>query len=540
MVFPRIQIEKNRRLNTQALAAVVVATLGIAGSRAEAAPAAGTDEPRALVDKAEWLLQRGQVEAAQELVTRAAAGRPDFEPYALARAKAYLTEQNPFWALKVLGEFIAQHPPACAARAFAARVHIQEANLDQAEQILDAPECERADESRLRILLLRTELAELRGEREKALRLVTSAQMTNHRYVEDDLRLARLDSLYVAHREPTLAFRLELGAGWASRGIGTLPLDLATPTVHSGSPFVGMDLSARLVPLTFATWRPVAEVELHLAQYLDTPAKAYSSRQPLVRWGLEFGRRDRKLLMAYAADWVNLDGGSQYPYDGFAYSEGQRGELHLTIDGSFHAYGSLGYRRFWQSDRSRLETNQGLSRSLRLSDTLNLTLGREFRAYLGNHSAYTQVGATLYAGLDVTMPKGLLLQETVALGRDVFPRSEGYFAADVHETRRDTLVRVSVGLTTPEWLGLRFGFTYGYANRDSNIAAYDYADHRGVISVAWQSDSERLRVDRIPKSGRVPLPYPDDETKVTAKSNAEVIEVIRQDERQRDHTSCMK
>jgi hypothetical protein len=504
------------------------------------APALADDRTEDLVAKAEWLERRGQNEQAQELLRRAAQGQPKSELVAMARAQAYLSAKNPFWALKVLGEFIAQSPPACASRALAAWIHIHQANLDPAEQILDATECEHAEESKLRILLLRTEIAELRRDRAEAKELLLRARGISTRYTEDDDRLVRLLAKYDAEHEPALAFKLELGAGWASRGIGTLPLDLSVPNRAAGSAFLGADLRTRLVAAGGASVRPVAEAELHLEQYLETPARDLSSRQPLVRFGAEIGRDPRRLFVAYAADFVNIDGGSQYSYGSFSYSQAHRLEYRIQLGRSLQTYGSFGRRWFWQSARSRLESELGLSKTFAVSDLVTLLTGFDWRVYKAEANPYDQVGATLRAGLDISLPKGFELHESVSVSEDVFPRSAGYFDPGTLDHRRDTLVRAAVGLLGPETLGVRVGVAYGYAKRDSSANPYDFSDNRGILSVTWQSDSDRLRVRRIPKAGRVAMPYPDDEPKSEARHDTDVIEVIRKEETERSNTSCMK
>jgi hypothetical protein len=504
------------------------------------APALADDNPQDIVAKAQWLEERGQSEQAQELLRRAAQGQPKSELIAMARAEAYLFVNNPFWALKVLGEFIVENPPACAARALAARVHVREANLEPAEQVLDAAECERVEASKLRILLLRTEIAELRQDRRLAKGLVLRARESTTRYAEDDRRLGRLVAKYDAANEPMLGFQIDLGAGWASHGTGTLPLDLPTPKKAAGSAFLGADLRVRLVPANWASWRPVAETELHLAQYLEAPASDLSFRQPLVRLGAEVGRGPRRVFFAYAADAINIDGGSQYSYGSFAYSQAHRLEYRILLDHSLRAYGSFGRRWFWQSDRTRLESEHGLSKAFAVSELVTLLTGIDGRVYKANDSAYDQVGATLRAGLNVAMPKGFELHESVSVSWDVFPRSAGYFDPKTLDYRRDTVVRLGVGLLLPETLGLRLGVAYGYANRDSSANPYDFSDHRGMLSATWQSDTDRLQVRRIPKSGRVVMPYPDDEPKGESRTATEVIQVIQKDETERRNTSCLK
>lgn len=501
-------------------------------------PVVAQEDPSATIEKAQWLRDRGQGDQAQELLRRVAEQHPDVEAFAVARGQAYLADNNPFWALKVLGEQITRHPPACAARALAARVHIREANLEPAEQILEAPECSQNAETKLRFLLLRGEIAELRGDWRSARDSLLAAVEVRRRYEEDDQRLRRLLAQQDPSRQPALAVSLDLGAGWSSHGAGALPIDLPLGNRRSGSALVGMDLQTRWIPISGEMLRAVAEAELHLAQYLETPTKALSSRQPLLRVGLSLGRGKTRSYLAYATDWIFLDGGSSFPKDGFAHSSAHRFETRTQVAGGFMARTSVGYRSFWQSERNRRENEVGLSKTFDLSNQLRFTLGTSSRVYRAKQRAYDQFGATGLVGLDITMPLGFALHETLALSYDVFPRSTGYFGSAT--PRRDKSIRVGLALSSPEVLGLNFGLHYGYVDRASNATPYEFADHRTLLTATWQVDSDSLTVKRIPKAGRTPLPYPDDENPNGAKTKAEVIEVIRQDESQRRDSSCMK
>jgi len=504
------------------------------------ARAVARDDTTAIVDKAHWLEGRGQLEQAKELLSRAAEQAPLDETIALARAEAYLLDKNPFWALKVLGELVKRDPMACSARALAARAHIQQANLEQAVQLLDAPGCERREEVRARFALLRLELAELQGERSNVNEQFKLGRAALTRYEEDDHRLSRLARRYDPWHEPTFAFKLELGAGWSSSGLGSVPLDLAQLRSQASSSLLGIDLDARVVPVRLPEWRPVFEVEAHVAQYLESETKALSTRQPLWRLGVEFGRGPRRLLLAYAGDFISLDGGSDYPNDSFLYASGHRLEYRIGLDRTFSVYGAFGRRQFWQSVRTRLEGEQGLVKSLSVSDTIGLTLGGSSHVYKAEHAAYDQFGAGINAALTFALPKGFELRESLRLGLDYFPRSGGYFEPATRDRRHDNQLRIGVGLSAPYVMGLRLGLSYGYVNRASNVDAFDFTDHRGIVTVTWQSDSDRLQVRSIPKAGRVPLPYPDDETQTGTGKQLEIVEAIRKDESQRQSTSCMK
>jgi hypothetical protein len=517
-----------------------VLAAALAGEIALGARTSKAAEPAtATIDKAHWLEQRGRNEEAIELLRRVSATQPDDETLVVARAEAYRADKNPFWALKVLDEYLSRHPNACEARVYAARVHLGEANLDQAAQLLDAPPCEAREELRLRMLLLRAELAELRGERSRVVQNIELARSIRRRFVEDDARLARLSAHYDPHHEPVVKLRLDVGAGWTSQATGALPLDLPTAQYRSASLMAGLDLWGRILPQARGDARPFIDVELHLARFLEKPALDLSSERPMVRGGVMFGRGKRRFSAAIAADWIHLDRSYNPPVDETSlHALGQRLEFRFDLAPAIQTYATLGRREFWNSDRDRLETEFGISKGWAISDTLTLATGVESRIYRAETRPFDQVGGTLRGQLDIAMPKQFALRETIEYSDDRFPGSRGYFEA--HRRRHDRLLRVGARVASPRWLGILWALGYSYAYRDSTASDYDFSDHRLLALASWQTDNEQLGVKGVPTDGRVPMQYPDDVTQPGAKTQTEIVEVIRQDQAQQQSGSCMK
>lgn len=507
-----------------------------------ALPASAEATATELIQRAQWLRQRGQVAQAQELLQRASKARPELEAFALARADAYLVDKNPFWALKVLSDFVDRQPPACASRALAARIHLQQGNLEQVEPVLDAAPCEQSPAMQLRFSLLRIELAELSGDAPQVRRIVQASNSVRERFFEDDSRYERLKSRYAPELQPTLAFRLGISTGWASHGLGSVPVDLAPRIPADGSALLGLDLQTRL---NFASWswgRLIGAVDLLATEYLQTPTRELSSRQPSARVGTWLGNRHPRLYLGYAIDWVDLQGVTPSTHDGFTDSTGHRFEYRLDLGRSFEAYGSFGARRFWEAARNRLETVHGATKTLALSDFSNLVLGGAWHVHRADESAYDQIGASVDTALHLSLPRDFALRERLQITRALYPYSESYFDSTRTDERRDTLVYASATLTTPSVAGVRVELSYALAHRNSSLNSWKYTDHRGLLTLVWSSDSDRLRVHRIASPGGVKLPYPDDtkDGADTSARSAEIIEVIRSDEAQRRNTSCAR
>lgn len=496
--------------------------------------------PEATVERAGQLENRGHKDQARELLRRMATLQPKSELLALARADAYLNDKNPFWALKVLSEFMAAHPPACASHALAARIHIQQANLDQAEQLLDTPDCEQTQETKLRSLLLQAQIAELRGDRAAAEARVRQATGLSHRYEEDDDQLRRLVAVYDPYRQPAVSWTLDLAGGGTSHGLAGVPVDLVTPPNLSGSALLAVELRVRALFSQQTNFRTFADAELKATQLLATPNRSLSTRQPTLRVGLMIGRAQPSLVTAYAYDLVHIQGGDAGVAGPGIDSEGHRVEYRLRITPWATAAGSLGGRLFQDSDRTRFESDHGIIANVSLAENVRLMFGASGHVYKAQRRVYDQTGAAGFLGLDVSLQKGFELRETLSLGGDVYPASRGFFDPLHHEQREDLLMRVGTELWSPETHGLRFGMGYAYTNRNSTASDFDYADHRALLHVQWQSDSDQMKTRRITKQGRIPLHYDESDSKLASQPLVEVREILKQDETVRRGSSCLK
>lgn len=509
-----------------------------------AAQARTHDEASEILQKAEWLERRGQITQAKELLQRAAKADPNLEDLALARAKVYLADKNPFWALRTLDDYIERRPPACAARALSARVHLQQGNLEQAAQTLDEPTCEASPEMRLRFSLLRVELAEFHGDERRVRQLILSSNEAKVRFSEDDRRYEALKAHYAPNLRPFMDFQLGVGTGWTSQGFASVPLDLAPNRGWDGSSLLALDLRTRFNLASFSWGRLLGNLDLSAIEYLDSHTRALSSRQPSLRLGTLLGNGAPRLYLGYAFDWVSLQGGSELGSEGLPHAQGHRLEYRLELGSDWTTYGSVGIRRFWESARNRFETMQGIAKAIALSSYATWDVAGTWHTHRATEHAYDQLGVTVDTGLSITLPRDFTLRERLLLTRSAYPHSESYFDDSERGWRRDTQVRASVSLTTPTVAGVRFELGYTLTQRSSNVDAYGYTDHRAGLTLLWSSDADRIRVRRIAPPGHVRMPYPDDEGQadgqVPASKPVDVIEIIRSDEAQRRGSSCSR
>jgi hypothetical protein len=514
-----------------------IASLGliVPGVASAAAPQREPDPIR----QALWLKGKGQLDEAQELLSRWSELRPDSELIATARADLYLAQDNPFWALKVLTEFVATHPAACEAKTVAARVQIQQANLEQADELLKGEECDAPEALKVRRLLLRAELAELRGHGEQARKFVAVAEGFSSRYEEDDVRLAQLERAYDPYRLPLWTFELDAASGYVSTGLGQAPLEVITPASTQGSAIASLHLRGRVVLPVRPAFRPIAEIEFNGVEQLTSRPRELNLRQPVLRLGALLGRGYPRLQVNYAYELFDFDGSPESNTSGQWFSSAHRGEYRLELGRGLLSFGALGYRSFANHQWSRAESEQGLVKNWTLSSTLGVSSGATLRAYKANFDVFDQLGGTVFLGLTVQAPKGVTLQESVTLAHDHFPASAHYYAPSTDD-RTDRLLRVSATVLSPEIWGLRLAASYGYVSRDSNVAFYDFHDHRALLELHYRMSSDEWRAKRISTEGRVPMHHEKETPKTVELESRSVRDALKQDEELRRGSSCLK
>jgi hypothetical protein len=414
----------------------------------------------------------------------------------------------------------------------------QQANLDIAEELLSDRGCTRRPEQHARVLLLRALIAEQRHQRAQVIALLEQARALGVHYAEDRELLDTLTARYVPQRAPLLAWSLDLAGGYSSQPLASAPLDEQSQQ-QSGSAVGLLSLRVHSVIPTGSAVQPVVDGRINAQQLTASTASRYSYRQLALRPGLLLGGARPRLELRYAAEAVHLQQGIGYTTSPIWYSEAHRAEFEIDATDRFVAFGGLGYRLFRERVRTRWELDEGLAWALPVRQRIDLLLGGSARWYSARASAYTQLGATALAQLDVRLLTDLGLRETIALSGDTYPHSEGYFSSAEGAARREALLRATTGLWWPANRALRGALEYTYARRDSTAAAYDYRDHRVLLRLLWASDSDRLGSTQVPREGRVTLETGRRAGAGQDRSQA-IRELMRQDESVQRGSSCMK
>jgi hypothetical protein len=521
------------------LATGIVCSAATSWAATPAASRALADVHAAVAD-ASRLERAGASESAIELLKRARKLHPDQEVLVLALARAYVADNNDFWALNVLSDRIAAHPPACQSRAFAAWVELREANLDQALDRLDAPpECLAVPELHTRFLLLRALVADQRAQADQVVVLLDRARALHRIYAEDQVLLANLTARYQSGRLPLVAGDAALGVGFTTNGIADNPVDLETPPQSMASPVGFVDARARIVIPVSAPVRPVLEAAA-TAQQLTDAASELSYQHLFARAGALFGYQRPRLLVTYLADAVATRAGAPDDSGTAWYARGHRAHYELEASEHWVAFGAVGFRGIRERGRSRVEVEQGLAFSSPVTPGVSVVAGASGRGYQARADAYDQVGATVESRLDIALPKPLALREALAVSGDVFPRSEGAFVSARGGERRDLLVRVTAGLWATLGPSLASGLEYSYANRDSTARDFAFSDHKVLLRWAATFDSDQLLTRSVSSEGRVTLETGQREMERLQGTEPSVRELVRQDEAAQRGSSCLK
>lgn len=492
-----------------------------------------------ILKKATDLRQGGQARQAIDLLKGASQQFPSNERLHQALALAYLAADNEFWALRTLEQFEQDHPPACDSRAFQAWIHINQANLDLAEQILDTPGCDTPDYVGARQSLLRALHA---AQYEDAARVKThlqQARSSSKLYAEDKALLQTLSSRFDPYRVPWVTGRVGIGAGWTSNGLAGSPIDPIDQGRSVHSPLLVIDARARLVVPAWRFVKPVLEVKFRDTEMFSANVRGLSYRVPSVHPGILIGEALPRLQVSYGFDAVQVAARDWYEDGPLWFSEGHRVDYELEVTDLLYVFGGGGHRKYREAGRSRWEAEQGLAVGIPIAIGWKLTTGLSAHWYRAFNRSYDTTGATALAQLQVRLPASFEARVNASVNYDVFPRSKGYFTGSGDKHRADVQLRFKPGVWSPVWHGLRGGLEYEYGNRFSTAKNYAFDDHRVLLHGVWTFDSDSLATRSISAENREVLPYRTQSAE-QFDQDVRIRDLMQQDEAVKRGSSCMK
>ncbi|MDP8255094.1 MAG: tetratricopeptide repeat protein [Candidatus Alcyoniella australis] len=495
------------------------------------AAAAADDCQGDVFDCATTLLDQGQARQAINLLKPALAVDPDDGTLARLLAASYLAEGNRFWALRTLNEHLA-HTGDAQSACWIAWLQIQDAQLDQARDALDAAALADEGPLRARTLLLRAMLNRLAGEDEPALDNLRSARKAKRMYQEDRDLLDYLRSLDRGWIVP-LVLTLEAGGGWESNALQSSVAEDQQDEVESA--FVALRHDARLTWPLHRLLRPSAEYSLRLKAYTQPDADDAGYYVLNGRAGLIVGNAGARLGLYYANENTVLRGADVYDPGPRWYIEAHRGELEFEPWSWLLVFGGGGRRFFRERARTRFEYDLGAAIRAGLPAGLALSAVASGRVFNARIEAYDLLGGSLLIAPSWTYYRDGLLRVAVAGILDDYQSSEDYFEPD--DARRDSMLRVAPALYSPSYKGLRLGLSYRYTDRHSTVERYSFVNHEARLSLSWRGEFNPWRPRRAKGLRHVPLDYG-----LTSDSGYQddVRELLRQDDAARGSSSCVE
>ena len=453
----------------------------------------------------------------------------------LVLARAYVDEKNSMWALRVLYEHLAEHPESCVVRSWIAWLHLESAEFGRAHDALADPSCPGTwAPMRARWQLLAARIERQDGANDTSRTALTEVRKGGALF-EDDAGLWRdLVRKVEPERDVPVSLRLELGTGWTSNGLLGSPLDPAATGLSGSSAVSVLDLMARFVPPVGGAVRPVLDAGVRAMWLAADPVKDASYASFLARPGILLGRREPRLLLAWAGQWLLLAGSDDYGGSPRLFLESHRGELELSLTRRLTVFGGAGRSLFRELPRTRTEVDFGLGLQVPLGRASLLGIASA-RIHDARIAAYDLRGASLLASLQVPLSSRLTVRASALASLDDYPASSGYF--DAVRARRDLLLRGTTALYARLGNDFHVGVAYEPTRRDSTAASYSYVDHRVLVRLRFNLDADPWRPATAPSPAGVS--FWGGETGNDSFGSERIQDLLRQEDAARRASSCV-
>lgn len=517
---------------------MITVVLAMASAVTAAPPPAPSDCDAACERRAAAAaLARGEIRPAVERLREAVARHPDDSTLPLWLARAYLLDDNLFWAERTLRAALERQGESARLRLWLACIHLRQGDLELAEAELRRAPPLPEEEWRARQAMLeafRLYLAQDPAAARRALEPVgrRAALLPEDRPVWAVLQ-RRLDRWWL---DP-VSGDIELAAGRTSNALAGAPTDPGGP--GAGSALADLTLRARLAPPVGGRVRPVLDVEAIGHGVRDQAYRELSSLQAGVRLGAVHSAATWRLLAGVRAERLHLD---QSPS---RYAEALRGEVELERAGGWLLFAGGGHRSYRDERRTRQEWEAGAGGPFRLLPNLSIVAGATARLTDARLAAYDQRGATLALAARFGLGRGVSGRVAASGTWEDFPHSggrQGLLTFGSPERRRDLSGKLTVGVWLRPWRGVRAGVEWQLARRDSTADDtpgfdFDYRESRARVVLRWVFRGDPWGPREAPTpADHVPLPWG-----LGAGDGGEeerIIDLLRQDEELRRGSSC--
>ncbi len=489
----------------------------------------------------ECLIANGQTRDAIKRLKTMVRRHPEQGGFARLLARAYMADNNPFWAQRTLQAAIAGNAADCESLAWLAWLHVGQGDLDLARQLIHQPGCKERSADRSRWLLLEA-FMEHAEHKPGAADLVLRVSDEETFYPED-----RQMWLFLRQAEDPgwiepVSLRLETSFGVTSNSKAGSPTDPGTEGSYSA--LGRLDLFGRFVWPASRGFRPSLEAGLKGHGLVAEEARSLSYLEMSARPGVILGAGFPRVLVGYKLEYLVLNQDLEIQR---RFYEGHRGEMEVEF-GALTAFAGAGRRFFHENGRTRWELDGGLGGSFSFLRRVHLLAALSLRYYEAIGDPYDLVGTTAVAVGRVNLGAGFYARLGATVGLDYYLHSggeRGKVAYGSDRERFDVLTKLSAGAWSPPWQGLRFGLFYEFSWRESSVDSdnstddYDYKEHRLLAKVRFTFDLNPWAPDTVEPEGHLALDWGIGGRAGTGMDEERIQDLLRQDEAARRGSSCV-
>lgn len=482
------------------------------------------------------LIENGETPAAVDRLKRARNRFPDDRHLILLLARAYLLEDNLFWAERILRDAVAARPDDAELRTWLAAVHLRQGDPDLVLEDL-VPNLKPAqDPLRARWQLLTASQAGLLGNHEDAVDALDQINRKSTLFPEDRELWAFLNAGADPWWSKSITGALDLGFGGTSNALAGSPTD---PGLSGDSSGLGLvDLRGRLVPSVGSSVRPALDLVV-IGHGLGNEAyRDLSTLLGAVRVGGVAAKGEHRLGFGYRAELLFLN------QDPNRYSEAHRVEVEIEWAKGSVLFGGGGHRTYRDEKRTRWEADIGFGGSIGGIRGSPLVAGATALVADAESPAYDQLGVT--AALSARFPvtaRTLLQVDLGGVWDDYFNSGgeEGRLVFGTEEKRRDLLGRLAAIFWAPPIKNLRPRVALRYTQRWSTADTtpgfdFSFNEWRIVAWLRWSfaADPWAPKIER--SDDHVPLDWGLESNK--GLDEHRILDLLRRDEELRRSSSC--
>ena len=482
------------------------------------------------------MLNQGETHAAVERLKRAIDLHPEDPRFYLLLARAYLLEDNLFWAERIVVRAHERWPEDPDFRAWLAAIHLRQGDPELVVHDLDPDLDPPTDPQRARWRLLDASRARLMNES------VEEAATRD--------RLFAIEKLWPEDRQVWAGLMLSSDPWWSSALSGTLDLGAGrTSNALAGSPtdpgstgdpsnLLRAELRSRFIPPVHGRAKPVIDLDILGNGLLNEDYRDLSTLLTGLRIGGLIDSATHRWDFGYRAEVVLID------QELSLFSEAHRLEAELEWTRGQAAFAGFGHRSYRDERRTRWEGDLGYGTPIGATGRFPVLLGATLRLADAQSPAYDQIGLSAAASSTIPLGPRTTLRVGLAAIWDDYPHSggeEGLHVFGTEEKRRDILGRIAVALWVPGWRNLRPGVELRYTKRNSTADQtpgfdFSYDEWRATIWLRWTFAADPWAPRIVTDPDHVPLEWGlDDRGTVDQES---ILDLLRRDEELRRGSSC--